>query len=327
MFWWKEAILVVTFYLLYSWSRNQFGSARLETGGTPEHAFNNAIMVVRIEKAVGLFHEAAIQSWFTGSTAVMQFWNTYYGLAHFVVTIAVFVVLFFKRPDVFPIWRNTILVTTGLAIIGFSMFPLMPPRLLDAPCPEVTHTAEGVEVTNYGGACIPSSERPDTMTISSSRVPPGTLKCEKGPFGFVDSLECFGGPWSFDNDTIKSLSNQYAAMPSLHIGWATWCAFAMWPLHPPPALAVRDAAVPVADAHLHHRHGQPLLARRHRWTADARGRFRPRLGAAHLEPEPPGPPFRALRSGVGAAGARPDRRACRPRPESLPAVRTSTVLQ
>ena len=31
MFWWKEAILVVTFYLLYSWSRNQFGSARLET--------------------------------------------------------------------------------------------------------------------------------------------------------------------------------------------------------------------------------------------------------------------------------------------------------
>jgi len=228
--WWKEVVLVVTFYLLYSWSRNQFGSARLETGGTPDHAFNNAIWIIRAEKALGLYHEAAIQSWFTGSTAVMQFWNTWYGIAHFVVTIAVFVVLFVKRPDVFPIWRNTILLTTGLAIIGFSMFPLMPPRLLDAPCPTVTQTAEGVEVTNYGGACIPSSERPSTPTASSERVPPGTLKCEKGPFGFVDSLECYGGPWSFENGTIKSLSNQYAAMPSLHIGWSTWCAFAMWPL-------------------------------------------------------------------------------------------------
>ncbi len=31
-----------------------------------------------------------MQSWFTGSKAVMQFWNTYYGVAHFVVTIGVF---------------------------------------------------------------------------------------------------------------------------------------------------------------------------------------------------------------------------------------------
>src|SRR4029079_16564181 len=135
---WKEAILFVPFYLLYSWSRNQFGSARLETGGSPDHAFNNAITLIRAEKAIGLYHEAAIQSWFTGSNVLMQFWNTYYGLAHFVVTIGVFGVLYKKRPDVFPIWRNTILFTTGLAIIGFSMFPLMPPRLLDAPCPEVT---------------------------------------------------------------------------------------------------------------------------------------------------------------------------------------------
>lgn len=228
--WWKEAILVISFYLLYSWSRNQFGSARLAAEGPPEHAFHNAIRIVRAEKALGLFHEATIQSWFTGSTAVMQFWNTYYGTAHFAVTIGVFAVLYWKRPDVFPIWRNTILFTTGLAIIGFSMFPLMPPRLLDAPCPEVTTNASGQEVSNYGGACIPSSQRPATPTPSTERVPPGTVECEQGPFRFIDSLECYGGPWSFNSNTIKNLSNQYAAMPSLHIGWSTWCAFAMWPL-------------------------------------------------------------------------------------------------
>ena len=29
---------------------------------------------------------------------------------------------------------------------------------------------------------------------------------------------------------MASISNQYAAMPSLHIGWSTWCAIAIWPL-------------------------------------------------------------------------------------------------
>jgi membrane-associated phospholipid phosphatase len=29
---------------------------------------------------------------------------------------------------------------------------------------------------------------------------------------------------------MKSISNQYAAMPSMHIGWSSWCAFAVWPL-------------------------------------------------------------------------------------------------
>ena len=29
---------------------------------------------------------------------------------------------------------------------------------------------------------------------------------------------------------MKNVSNQYAAMPSMHIGWSTWCAVAMWPL-------------------------------------------------------------------------------------------------
>lgn len=230
LYWWKEAILIVAFYLLYSWTRNQFGSSKIDPDGMPEHSFNNAIRVIRWEKAIGLFHEATMQSWFTGSKAVMQFWNTYYGLAHFVVTIGVFMILYWKRPDVFPIWRNTILFTTGLAIVGFSMFPLMPPRLLDAPCPGVKTNLEGQEVSNFGGACIPTSERPDKETDSTRRVPPGTEHCETGPFGFNDSLSCFGGPWSFNSNTVKELSNQYAAMPSLHIGWATWSAFAMWPL-------------------------------------------------------------------------------------------------
>jgi PAP2 superfamily len=202
LYWWKEAVIIGVGYFIYSWTRNQFGSNRIAADGVPEQAFHNAERVIRFERLVGLFHEESLQEFFLAwPRAFIQFWNTYYGTVHFVVTVLVFVLLFRKRPAVFPQWRNSIVAMTILAIVGFAMFPLMPPRLLDEPC------------ADYGGACIVSDLRPDG-----------------GGFGFVDTLKEYGGPWSFDSDTVADLSNQYAAMPSLHIGWATWCAVAMWPL-------------------------------------------------------------------------------------------------
>jgi hypothetical protein len=201
LFWWKEALIAIAFYLVYSWTRNQFGSNRLAADGVAEHAFHNAERVIRFERFVGWFHEESIQDWFQGLDWVIQAMNTFYGVAHFVITLAVFVLLFFKRKAVFPQWRNTLAAMTALAIVGFALFPLMPPRLLDESC------------ADYGGACIESDLRP-----------------EGGGFGFVDTLSVYGGPWSFDSEGMADISNQYAAMPSLHIGWATWSAIAMWPL-------------------------------------------------------------------------------------------------
>jgi len=205
LFWWKEALIVAVFYAVYSFTRNLFGSNAIAADGVPEQAFTNAERIIRWELWMGLYHEQTVQSWFLPYRWFIQFWNTYYGTAHFIVTLAVFVLLFIKRADVFPQWRNTLAAMTALAIIGFAWFPLMPPRLLDEPCPRDVDGA-------FGAECIESDLRPD------------------GGFGFVDTLADFGGPWSFDSDTMASISNQYAAMPSLHIGWSTWCAIAIWPL-------------------------------------------------------------------------------------------------
>jgi hypothetical protein len=208
LFWWKEALIVAVFYAVYSWTRNQFGSNTIAADGVPEAAFTNAERIIRWESAMGLFHEQAVQELFLPYRWFIQFWNTYYGTAHFIVTLIVFAVLFWKRPAVFPQWRNSLAVMTALGILGFAFFPLMPPRLLDEPCPKDA-TRNEVE---FGGACIESDLRGDDG------------------FGFTDTLAEFGGPWSFESDGMASISNQYAAMPSLHIGWSTWCAFAMWPL-------------------------------------------------------------------------------------------------
>ncbi len=41
-------------------------------------------------------------------------------------------------------------------------------------------------------------------------------------FGYVDTLVKYPTFWSFNSSAMQSISNQYAAMPSLHCGWALW---------------------------------------------------------------------------------------------------------
>ncbi|MEY2767488.1 MAG: hypothetical protein RI912_1151 [Actinomycetota bacterium] len=206
----KEFLIIGTFYFVYSLTRNRFGSIRISGTDIPMNAFNNAMKVIRIERAMGLYHEETIQEWFLVHEWFLQAMNTFYGTAHFAVTLGVFFVLYHRRKDVFPFFRNVLATMTGLAIIGFALFPLMPPRLLDAPCPG---TVPG-EIT-YGGACIAHETRNYNGATN---------------FGFVDTLDVYGGPWDFSDGAVARSSNQYAAMPSLHIGWASWCAFGMWPL-------------------------------------------------------------------------------------------------
>jgi hypothetical protein len=185
--WYREVILGLGFYLVYSFVRNQFGSAAV----APSRAFENALHVIRIERAVHLFVEAQIQRAFLGWTVLLRICNIFYGTLHFVVTAAVLVLLYRRAPARYRRWRTVLGFTTGLALIGFSLFPLMPPRLLDDFGP-------------YGGKSL--------------------------DFHFVDTLVKVGGLWSFESHGMQPISNQYAAMPSLHVAWSTWCVLAVLPL-------------------------------------------------------------------------------------------------
>ena len=110
--------------------------------------------------------------------------DDYYGTIHFVAVIAVLLLLFFRFPERYRLWRNTLALTTGLALIGFSFFPL----LLLGCCPSGYH--------------------------------------------FVDTLKVIGGVWNFSSGPVNNVSNQYAAMPSLHTSWSAWCTLAVVPAHP-----------------------------------------------------------------------------------------------
>ncbi len=179
--WWREVLYIAAFYAIYTAVRDTQGSAGGGETAPSTTAFRHARWVIRIERDMLIYHERTVQHAFIHAVGFLQFWNVWYGTAHFVVTGVVLLWLFRRRPDRYPFWRNTLAVMTGLALIGFSVFPLMPPRLLPAS------------------------------------------------YGFVDTLARFGGSWSFDSGAMKKVSNQFAAMPSLHIGWSVWSTCVLLP--------------------------------------------------------------------------------------------------
>ncbi|MDQ4067883.1 MAG: phosphatase PAP2 family protein [Actinomycetota bacterium] len=192
--WWREVVYIAVFYSVYSFIRNTQGSAAVSA----ERAFANAREVIRIEEALGLYFEQALQEAFLEWRLFIQLWNVFYGTFHFVVTIAALVLLFRRFPARYPRWRNALAATTGLALIGFATYPLMPPRLL----------------------------------------PP--------EYGFVDTLRVYGGLWSFDSGPVAEVSNQYAAMPSLHFAWSAWCTFVLYPMVVRPWARLAVALYPAA---------------------------------------------------------------------------------
>ena len=193
---WREVVYIVGVYLAYSTVRNHFGSAGGEPGHANGIAYGHALDVIDFERGLKLFFEQRAQSWYLDLPAhgFIQAWNVFYGTAHFVITAGALVWLFLRDPERYPRWRNTLACTTLLALIGFAAFSLMPPRLLDK------------DEAHYGP---PPSEQ---------------------HFGFVDTLAKYPTFWSFDSGGLKKISNQYAAMPSLHMGWSTWSALVLFPL-------------------------------------------------------------------------------------------------
>jgi hypothetical protein len=190
IYWWAEVLAVLAFYFIYSTIRNS-------TEGDPIDAFNNARDIIQLERWLGMYHEEALQDWALHFKPLIIACNYFYGSLHFVVTIGAAVFLFRKFSNDYPLYRNALGIATGLALIGFALYPLMPPRLM----------------------------------------PPS--------YGFVDTLAKYPTFWSFNSGTVSKISNQYAAMPSVHCAWAGWCALVFFPRVPRPWMKALAVAYPV----------------------------------------------------------------------------------
>ncbi|MCX7619526.1 MAG: phosphatase PAP2 family protein [Acidimicrobiales bacterium] len=177
--WWRELAIVAVVYVFYETIRNI-------TQSTPKRAYANAVRLINLEKNLGIFQEQAMQDWAVQFAPLIIVSNYFYGAAYIVVTVAGLVYLFRRFPDDYRFWRNALLALTLLALVGFALFPLMPPRLLDVR--------------------------------GDGRV-----------WGFVDTLVKYPTFWSFQSSAMEKVSNQFAAMPSLHCAWSIWAMTVFYP--------------------------------------------------------------------------------------------------
>ncbi|MFD5566539.1 bifunctional glycosyltransferase 87/phosphatase PAP2 family protein [Streptomyces cadmiisoli] len=167
-----ELLLIRVTYAAYSQVR------LAATGGTisggRERAERHGEQILSLERALGIDIERAVNHAVVKIDWLRQFFDFYYTSFHFVVPLTVLGVLCWRRPVDYRWARSTLGLTTLLALVGFWLYPLAPPRLM-----------------------------PDHGIIDT-----------------VHGVQDFSQP---DYGTLTALTNQYAAMPSLHFGWSLWC--------------------------------------------------------------------------------------------------------
>ena len=83
-----------------------------------------------MERAVHLFHEARVQSWFLHWSPIVRVWNVYYGGLHFAVPIVALLVLWRRDRARYRFFRNVFGWMLLLGLVGFAVYPVTPPRLL-----------------------------------------------------------------------------------------------------------------------------------------------------------------------------------------------------
>ncbi|QTE28191.1 phosphatase PAP2 family protein [Pengzhenrongella sicca] len=188
--WWRELALLTPVYLLYSLIRN----------AVPERidvAEANAHWILRVEDLVGLDVERWINAVAASHRVLAVPANYYYATLHFTVTASVLCWLYLAKPAHYLRARSVLLTMTVLALAGYYLFPLAPPRLTE-------------------GA------------------------------GFVDTVRVFETWGNAASAPVVSASNQYAAMPSMHVGWALWSGVLIAQLARRPLVRALGILYPVA---------------------------------------------------------------------------------
>ncbi|MFI9718117.1 phosphatase PAP2 family protein [Streptomyces sp. NPDC052396] len=196
--WWTELPLIAVVYAMYS-------AGRLLARGDVQSAVGHGLSILDLEKTFRINLEHPLNRLFTNNPVLGVPADFAYASLHYVVTPAVLIWLFRRHSEHYRKLRTWLLISTMIGLIGFTLLPTCPPRLLD-----------------------PSH-------------------------GFVDTMRHYSsyGWWGGDASAPRgmgSLTNQYAAMPSLHVGWALWSGLALWKYSSRTWVRVAGVAYPLAIA-------------------------------------------------------------------------------
>ena len=187
---WFEILLIAVSYWTYSLVRNAVPEQRGQ-------ALRNADWIWQAEHHLSIAVEESVNHGINSVTWLVVGMNYYYATLHFVVTLGVLVWLYRSHPGRYAAARLVLFATTVVALAGYYLYPLAPPRLMN------------------GG-------------------------------DFVDTVMVHQTWGSMASGDLKHMSNQYAAMPSMHIGWSLWCGLTIFALARVPWVRVLGLLYPMA---------------------------------------------------------------------------------
>lgn len=133
----KQLIIILTLEKIYEFSRGLVPRQA-------ELALQHGLFVVGIERSLHIFDEWRVQrivfthtQWALGPLVVnrdeiISAINHFYLYCHFIGTLIFVVWLYLFRRRYFPYVRDVLFITTGLALLIYIIFPMMPPRLMGA---------------------------------------------------------------------------------------------------------------------------------------------------------------------------------------------------
>jgi hypothetical protein len=176
--WWTELPLIAVVYALYS-------GARLLVRGDVDDAVEHGLDILHFEQLTHLDPEGFFNRLFTDHAFLGVPADFAYASLHYIVTPTVLVWLWRRRPTHYRTARTWLMISTLIGLVGFTLVPTAPPRLLT------------------------------------------------GHHGFIDTMAQYGsyGWWGTDASAPRGmghLTNEYAAMPSLHVGWSLWCGIMLF---------------------------------------------------------------------------------------------------
>ncbi|MGV9314431.1 bifunctional glycosyltransferase 87/phosphatase PAP2 family protein [Streptomyces sp. NPDC003691] len=203
-----ELVAIRVGYAIYS-------KIRLAATASTATAEEHGRQIASIEQTLGIDIEHAINQAAVKSEWLTDFLGFYYTSFHFPVPLAILAVLYIRRPTDYRWARASLAFATLLALVGFWLYPLAPPRLM-----------------------------------------PG--------MGFVDTVHGTKDLANPEFGAMTAVTNQYAAMPSLHFGWSLWCGVVVVMLAPKLWMKALGLLHPLITLYV-------IVASANHWILDAVG--------------------------------------------------------
>jgi hypothetical protein len=148
----------------------------------PEIAYANALDIIGVQRYLGFFWEPDMQDWIKNKLFLVQSANIVYFYLHFPLIIVFGIWLYFHDRRKYTVMRDLLLVSGGLALIVYWLYPVAPPR-----------------------------ELPNLAARFDPNAPSYVMS-------FIDTMKVYLG-YAYQSQSTAAFVNPYAAMPSLHFGW------------------------------------------------------------------------------------------------------------